>query len=268
MCATPIGNLGDASSRLTETLEAVDVVYAEDTRRAGRLLEHLGVKAPLRSYFVGNERARASELAATLAQGSDVALVTDAGTPAISDPGLSAVEAALSIGAAVVPIPGPSAVTALLAASGLPSERFVFEGFLPRRGDARKRRLQDIARSEMTVVWFTTGTRIAADLADLIEAGASPDRHVVVGRELTKLHEEFWRGTLGQWEERPLAELRGEFTAAVGGSPASVDPDRAVSMAAALVANGSSVKDAAAEVSASTGVSKRLLYEALIKGRG
>lgn len=265
VCATPIGNLGDASARLRAVFSEVDIVFAEDTRRTGRLLEHLGVSVPLRSYFAGNESERAVELKARIADGERIALVSDAGTPAISDPGLSAVMATLSAGGDVVPVPGPSAVTTLLAVSGLPSDRFVFEGFIPRKGSARTDRLEAMAHETRTVVFFTTGKRLTDDLFDLAEAGVDGWRPVVIGRELTKLHEEIWRGALG---EALTAEHdpRGEVTVALAGAePIAVTVDEAVRQAADLVEAGQSVKSAAAEVAGETGVSRRKIYERLIR---
>lgn len=267
VCSTPIGNLGDVSRRLAEVLAGVEVVYAEDTRRTAKLLNHLGVTVPLRSYFAGNEAARSSELGQRITAGSSVALVSDAGTPAISDPGLTAVTAALAAGGTVVPVPGPSAVTALLSASGLPSERFVFEGFLPRKGRIRRERLDEIAAETRTVVFFTTAQRILADLESLADAGIGDDRLVVVGRELTKLHEEVWRGSIEAALGAPF-ELRGEFTVALSGATSTpADLDEAVAAAHALVEGGSSVKDAAGEIAASTGLSRREIYERLIRRR-
>lgn len=265
VCSTPIGNLGDVTGRLAEVLRTVDVVYAEDTRRTGKLLAHLHVTVPLRSYFAGNEDTRSSELGDRIAAGSSVALVSDAGTPAIADPGLSAVAATIAAGGTVVPIPGPSAVTALLSASGLPSERFVFEGFLPKKGTARADRFASLAAEARTVVFFTTAPRIVADLDLLLDTGADPARPVVVGRELTKLHEQIWRGSLAEAATAPF-ELRGEFTVAVGGEVADApDLDSAVAEARARIEGGKSVKDAAGELSAETGLSRRDLYERLIR---
>ena len=180
VCATPIGNLGDVTERLVATLQRVDVIFAEDTRRTGRLLSALGVDTPLRSFFTGNEGKRRIELGQRLAAGADVALVTDAGTPAISDPGLLAVREAVSVGAVIVPIPGPSAITTLLSASGLPADRFVFDGFLPRKPGVRSRRLAEIASQTQTTVLFVSPHRAGDDLGDLARV-LGADRAVVVG---------------------------------------------------------------------------------------
>jgi 16S rRNA (cytidine1402-2'-O)-methyltransferase len=268
ICATPIGNLDDASPRLREALASAAVVYAEDTRRSKTLLDALGVDRPLRSYFVGNEDARAHELGERLAAGEVVALVSDAGMPGVADPGLSAVRAALRAGATVTVVPGPSAVTAALAVSGLPSDRFVFEGFLARRGKDRAAALERIAAEERTVVLFAAKRRVADDLADL--AGAcGPDRPVAVVRELTKLHEEVWRGDLraavAHWTD---VEQLGEFTLVVGGGVAA-QPDlgRALDEVFARIEAGTSLTSAVREVATATGTPRRRLYEAAIRRR-
>jgi 16S rRNA (cytidine1402-2'-O)-methyltransferase len=264
LCAGPIGNLGDAPPRLAETLRSADVVYAEDTRRARVLLDHLGVARPLRSYFAGNEAERAGELGRRLEAGETVALLTDAGMPTISDPGLSAVRAALQAGAVVTGVPGPSAVTLAVAVSGLPADRFVFEGFLPRRGADRTRRLASLAAEPRSMVLFCAPGRLAADLEALAEA-LDGGRACAVCRELTKLHEEVWRGTLdegaGRWAEGPV---RGEVTLVVAGAPeAAPDLEGAIAAVEALVARGTAVSEACREVAAERGVRRRALYEAV-----
>jgi 16S rRNA (cytidine1402-2'-O)-methyltransferase len=263
LCASPIGNLADAPPRLAEALGTADLVYAEDTRRARILLTHLGVSRPVRSYFAGNEAARAVELGGRLAAGETVALLTDAGVPTISDPGLSAVRAALNAGAVVTGVPGPSAVTLALAVSGLPADRFVFEGFLPRRGERRAERLSTLAGEPRTLVFFCATGRLAADLDDLA-AALGGERPCVVCRELTKLHEEIRRETLGEagrhWAESPA---RGEVTLVVGGAPAPA-PDLAAALARVeeMVAAGSALSTACRVVAAEQGVRRRALYEA------
>ncbi len=267
VCSTPIGNLGDISERLKATLARVDVVFAEDTRRTGKLLSVIGVSVPLRSYFVGNEADRAEELAERLAAGEDVALVSDAGTPSVADPGLSAVRVALSVGAVVTPIPGPSAVTAALAVADVPTERFVFEGFLPRKGGDRTARMGDLATERRTTVFFTTGNRIGKDLTDLASR-CSPSRRVVVGRELTKLHEEIWRGTLAESVEH-WKDGRGEFTVVLeGAAPEStVSIEEATVVVLGRIEQGVSMKDAVREVAESLGLRKRELYAAVLAER-
>jgi len=268
LCAGPIGNLGDAPPRLAEALSGADVVYAEDTRRARILLQHLGVGTPTRSYFVGNEADRAVELAGRLADGEVVALITDAGTPGIADPGLTAVRAAVEAGADITGVPGPSAVTLALAVSGLPADRFVFEGFLPRKGRRRADRMLGLHGEERTAVLFCSPRRLAADLADL--AGISdPDRPVVVCRELTKLYEELWRGTVEQaaayWSEHGA---RGEVTLVVGGAVATgPDLDDALTRAARLVDGGMAASQASRMIAEDTGVARRQIYEGLVHRR-
>ena len=267
LCGTPIGNLADAPPRLAEALSSADTIYAEDTRRSGRLCDALGV-APrrLRSFFAGNENTRAAELAGRLAAGETVALVTDAGTPGISDPGLRAVRAAAEQGVRVTIVPGPSAVTAALAVAGLPANRFGFEGFLPRSGEKRARRIGAVAASPQTVVLFSAPHRLRGDLGDLADAGLG-DRPVAVVRELTKLHEEIWTGTVSQacreWNER---SPQGEFTLVVGGDETQEggrDPRRmavAVQAVERLVSAGLSTSAAVREVSRLLEVSRRELY--------
>lgn len=271
LCATPIGNLDDASPRLRATLETADTVYAEDTRRSKTLLRHFGIDRRLRSYFAGNEAERSQELAKALTGGATVALLTDAGMPAIADPGHSAVRAAIEVGSTVTVVPGPSAVTAALAVSGLPSDRFVFEGFLPRKGSARAARLAALASERRTVVLFAAPSRIVSDLEDLAEALGS-ERQIAVVRELTKLHEETWRGSLVAAAERWTSEVRarGEFTLVLEGAaapePASVG--ELVARVEVLVARGTSTSDAVREVAAEYGVSRRELYERMVKAPG
>ncbi|GIU91845.1 MAG: ribosomal RNA small subunit methyltransferase I [Acidimicrobiia bacterium] len=259
LCATPIGNLGDVPPRLIETLASVDLVYAEDTRRLSKLLTKTGVGATVRSYFVGNEAERSEELAGHLARGRSVALVTDAGTPGIADPGLSAVRAARRVGATVSVIPGPSAVTAALAVSGFPADRFVFEGFLPRRGAKRALSLTELAEETRTVVLFASPRRIGADLNDLA-VHLGEDREVCIARELTKLHEEVWWGTLGEARDR-WSEARGEITVVIA-PPAEVapSPEEGERVARRLLEEGLGASEAARRASAVTGVPRREIY--------
>ncbi|MBN2113325.1 MAG: 16S rRNA (cytidine(1402)-2'-O)-methyltransferase [Acidimicrobiia bacterium] len=268
LCAGPIGNLADAPPRLAEALLSAAVVYAEDTRRARILLDHLGVTRPLRSYFAGNEAERAGEVARRLEAGETVALLTDAGMPTISDPGLSAVRAALAAGAEVTGVPGASAVTLAVALSGLPADRFAFEGFLPRRGEKRRERLRALAAEERTMVLFCAPGRLAADLAEL-SALLGEARNCVVCRELTKMHEEVWRGSLGEaqrhWAESPA---RGEVTLVVAGAPETVpDLERAAARVEEMVAAGTAVSTACRMVAEETGVRRRALYEAVTRRR-
>ncbi|NNC92159.1 MAG: 16S rRNA (cytidine(1402)-2'-O)-methyltransferase [Acidimicrobiia bacterium] len=266
MCATPIGNLSDAPPRLREALAAADIVYCEDTRRSGKLMAALGVKVRLRSYFVANEDARAVELAEHLQAGKTVALITDAGVPAVADPGLSAVVAAVGAGATVTVVPGPSAVTAAVAVSGLPSERFVFEGFLPRKQEQRTARLEELAGEPRTMVFFVAASRAATELAAIAEV-CGHDRDAVVARELTKLHEEVWRGTVSaaavHYADKPP---KGELTVVVAGAPESTgDLEAAVALVERFVADGVLFSEAVKRATDAHGVRRRLLYEAALR---
>jgi 16S rRNA (cytidine1402-2'-O)-methyltransferase len=269
ICATPIGNLDDASPRLRETLAGADVVFAEDTRRTGKLLERLEVDADLRSFFVGNEQQRSIEIRTRLERGETIALVSDAGTPAISDPGVAAVRAARSVDAAISVVPGPSAVTAAIAVAGLGGDRFVFEGFLPRSGEDREHRIEIAANDDRPVVLFSAPSRVGRDLADLMTA-AGPERIVVVAREVTKLHEEIWAGTLEDavvhWTDE--VEPRGEFTLVIE-PRAEEPPDLSAALATVeeRIAEGERLSNAVREVAAETGVSRRALYETALELR-
>jgi 16S rRNA (cytidine1402-2'-O)-methyltransferase len=269
LCATPIGNLGDVSSRLVETLRSADIVYAEDTRRTGRLLNHLGISVPMRSFFEGNERTRLDQLAAELTSGSVIALVSDAGMPVISDPGATAVRVAIDSGATVTAIPGPSAVTMAVAVSGFDGDRFVFGGFLPRKGKDRTVGLELIRDESRTCVIFAAPSRVARDLADL-RVVIGGDRRVVVTRELTKMHEEIWRGTVGEAADEfsDPSRQRGEFTIVI--EAASIgDPsiDDAVHAAIRLVAEGASTADAVRDAAAAFGVSRREVYGRVLRSK-
>lgn len=268
ICATPIGNLGDVSPRLADVLRDADVVYAEDTRRAAILLRHLGVDVPTRSYFVGNEEARAAELGERLRSGERVVLISDAGTPSIADPGVSAVRAARAAGAPITAVPGPSAVTTALAVSGFGADRFAFEGFLPRKGKDRARRLESLAADDRTLVFFAATARVAEDLADLA-AALGEDREAAVCRELTKLHEEIVHATLGEaaayWQ---ATEPRGEFTIVVAPRPVpGPSLEDAVALVAARVEAGESMSAAVRAVSDDLGIPRRRLYEATLRRR-
>jgi 16S rRNA (cytidine1402-2'-O)-methyltransferase len=267
LCATPIGNLGDVSARLTATLSAADVIFAEDTRRARAFLSALGVTPPpLRSFFAGNESRRHGELRSRLTAGETVVVITDAGTPAVADPGLSAVRIADEVGAKVTVVPGPSAVTAAVALSGLPSERFVFEGFLPRRGEDRRRRLEALAGEERTMVLFSATRRVVEDLADLA-AALGGERPVVVAREITKVHEERWRGTLaGAAAHWAAIGGRGEFTLVIAPLVRArrLDLTAALEQVATLRAEGLSLPEAVKRSAAEHEVDRRRLYEAAV----
>jgi 16S rRNA (cytidine1402-2'-O)-methyltransferase len=221
--ATPIGNLADLSERAREALAQADIIAAEDTRHTGALLKALGLATPLLSLHAHNESRRVPALLTRLAQGERVALVSDAGTPLLSDPGYELVRAAISAGFEVSAIPGPSAITAALAVAGLPTDRFCFEGFLPARERERRAALEALAHERRTLVFFEAPHRIAAALADMA-AVLGPEREAVVARELTKAHETLYRGTLSELAARAATEAnfaRGEITLVVRGAPAA-----------------------------------------------
>jgi 16S rRNA (cytidine1402-2'-O)-methyltransferase len=264
LIGTPIGNLGDLSPRAVEELARADVVACEDSRRTGRLLQHAGVRA--RELLVvndHNEAQRVGEVLARLARGERVAVVTDAGMPGISDPGERLVRAAARDGHTVEVVPGPSAAVAALVASGLPTGRFVFEGFLSRKAGARRQRLAELVDDERTLVFYEAPHRLAATLADL-SAVLGAWRQVAVARELTKLHEEIWRGHLNDAAEW-AAETppRGEIAVVVQGAlrPGPAGEDDVEAAVRARLDAGDSARDAATTVAAELGVPKRQAYE-------
>lgn len=271
--ATPIGNLDDLAPRAATAMRDADLVVAEDTRRTGRLLAHIGVDTPQWSLHEHNERDRADAVVARLLEGQQVVLVSDAGTPAVSDPGYRLVQACVEAGVEVVAVPGPSAVLHALVTSALPTDRFAFDGFLPRSGATRRQRLAEVAAERRTVVLFLSPHRAAADLADLA-AACGADRPAALARELTKLHEETMRASLGELAERVQREgVRGELTLVVGGAPApevdvaSLDPADLAAMVAALEADGTSRKDAIRTVATDLGLPKRDVYDAVVAHR-
>jgi 16S rRNA (cytidine1402-2'-O)-methyltransferase len=273
VCATPIGNLEDASPRLARTLAEADLVACEDTRQTRKLLTHLGVQTRMVSYHEVGERERAEQVADRVAAGARVALVTDAGMPGVSDPGYLLVAACLARGVQVDVVPGPSAVLAALVVSGLPTDRFCFEGFPPRRTGVRDRRLAELATEPRTMVFFEAPHRVLATLAAMAEAFGA-DRPCAVVRELTKVHEEVLRGSLADVRERlAAAGPRGELTLVVAGAPAAA-PGAAVPAAdlvaevAALVAGGASTRDAIAAVARTSGTPRRAVYQAVLAARG
>lgn len=219
--ATPIGNLADLSPRARDSLQRADVIAAEDTRRTGQLLTAFGIERPLLSLHAHNERARSSDLLARLDEGAVVALVSDAGTPVLSDPGHELVRAAAAAGHTVTAIPGPTAIAAALAISGIPADRFCFEGFLPARPRERRARLAELAREPRALVFFEGPHRLAEALTDLAEL-FGPAREAVVARELTKAFETVYRGSLAQLATQAAADAnmtRGELTLIVAGAP-------------------------------------------------
>lgn len=261
--ATPIGNLEDLTRRAERVLGEVAHVAAEDTRHTGRLLKHLGIRTHLVSLHAHNEASRLELLLGWLDAGEDVALVSDAGTPLISDPGARLVEAVASAGHSVVPVPGPSAALAALVASGLPSERFVFLGFPARKGRARAEVLARIARSPETCILFESPERVSALLQDLEEA-CGGERRVVVAREMTKLHEEFRRGTVAELRGYYSKEkARGEITVLVEGAvadPGEPDPRELRERALDLLARGARPSAAARTLADETGISRNRAY--------
>jgi 16S rRNA (cytidine1402-2'-O)-methyltransferase len=266
VCSTPIGNLGDISRRLAETLSTVDIVYAEDTRRVAKLLNHLGVKVRTRSLFAGNEMERSGELVEELRSGLSVALVSDAGMPTISDPGSEAVRLARAAGMEVTAIPGPSSVTMSLALSGFSGERFVFEGFLPKRGQERHNRIAGAAREKRPVVWFMSPHRLIDDLRDILSV-VGPQRPISINRELTKIHEEVWVGSIGEAVDFWGSQVaRGEFTMVMGpAETVAIDLTTAVAEARLLVTSGTSLSEAARIVSENLGLSRRDIYQTLLE---
>jgi len=273
MLGAPLGNPGDASTRLRAALAEADVVAAEDTRRLARLAADLGISVTGRvvSYFEGNEERRTPELVEALRRGETVAVITDGGMPSVSDPGFRLVRAALAEGVALTSVPGPSAVTTALALSGLPCDRFCFEGFPPRRPGERRAYLDDLADERRTLVFFESPHRIADTLADLI-AAFGDDRPAALARELTKTHEEVRRAPLGELAASVAADPpRGEITLVVGGAvPGAVAVVAAGDLAAAvaaLEATGTPRKAAISAVAKAHHRPKRDVYAAVVASR-
>jgi len=271
LAGTPIGDIADAPPRLAAELASADVIAAEDTRRLRRLTAGLGVTpaGTVVSYFEGNEASRTPELVDRLRDGARVVLVTDAGMPSVSDPGYRLVAAAVDAGVTVTAIPGPSAVLTALALSGLPVDRFCFEGFLPRKAGERARRLEELADEPRTVVLFEAPHRLHAALAAMAKA-FGPDRPAAVCREMTKTYEEVKRGSLEDLVAWADGDVRGEITVVVAGRPPPEAPDRIedlVPRVLELVAAGSRLKEAVADVAGQHGVRKRDLYDATTAAR-
>ena len=271
LAATPLGAAGDASSRLRTALADAPVIAAEDTRRLRRLAADLDVTVSGRvvSFFEGNETARLPMLLDALADGRDVLVVTDAGMPSVSDPGYRLVAAAVAGGFTVTCLPGPSAVLAALAVSGLAVDRFCFEGFLPRKAGPRRRALAALAPEPRTIVFFEAPHRLAAALVDGVAAFGA-ERPGAVCRELTKTYEEVWRGSLGELAERAAGGVRGEITVVVAGAAPSVEPVPAAGLADAVAAReaaGRDRKSAVAEVARELGVRKREVFDAMVSAK-
>lgn len=271
LAGTPIGNLDDAPPRLRQALEGADIVAAEDTRRLHHLVSGLGLTLSGRTvaYHEHNEIDRAKELVDAAQEGATIVVVSDAGMPTVSDPGFRVVEEAALRGVDVSVIPGPSAALVALAGSGLPSDRFTFEGFLPRKPGERRERLKELANERRTMLFYEAPHRIEATLEALVE-GFGPSRRGVLARELTKMFEEFRRSTLAGLLDGVRTDApRGEIVLVIAGAEAAapVDPAALVETVQALVADGTRLKEACADVAESSGISKRELYEAVLAAR-
>lgn len=271
LAGAPLGRPDDASQRLIRALAETPVIAAEDTRRLQRLAADLGVRltATVLSFFEGNEQGRVGQLIEHLQAGRDVLVVTDAGMPSVSDPGYRLVAAALAEGIEVTVLPGPSAVTTAVAISGLPVDRFCFEGFLPRKPGARRAYLAELATERRTLVFFESPHRLAASLADL--AGSfGADRGAAVCRELTKTYEEVRRGTLAELADWAAGDVRGEITLVVAGAPDRVvghTPAELADLVRAREAAGSTRKEAIAAIAVQAGVPKRHVFDAVIAAK-
>ncbi|MEQ8385445.1 MAG: 16S rRNA (cytidine(1402)-2'-O)-methyltransferase [Coleofasciculus sp. A1-SPW-01] len=261
---TPIGNLEDMTFRAIRILQTVDLIAAEDTRHTGKLLQHFQIKTPQISYHQHNRQQRLPELLNQLTTGKTIALVTDAGMPSISDPGYELVQGAIEAGITVIPIPGATAGITALSASGLPTDRFVFEGFLPASGQERQQRLEVLAAESRTLIFYESPYRLQQTLQDFVTI-FSPSRPIVLARELTKLHEQFWRGTI----EEAIAyytdhEPKGEFTLILAGAPAETPVLSEAALKAELsqlINQGLSRSQAARQLSHLTNLPRRHLYQ-------
>jgi 16S rRNA (cytidine1402-2'-O)-methyltransferase len=262
--ATPIGNLEDMTFRAVRILQAVDMIAAEDTRHTGRLLQHFQVKTPQISYHEHNSNSRIPELLEYLQYGKAIALVSDAGMPGISDPGYELIKACIDEGITVVPIPGASAVITALSGAGLPTNRFIFDGFLPAKSQQRKEYLESLQSESRTLVFYESPHRLRDTLADL-ETVLGSDRSIVIARELTKLYEEFWRGTIGDaiadYHER---EPQGEYTLLVAGTSSSqpqLTETELKNELLQIMQEGISRSQASRQLAKDTGLSRRYLYQ-------
>ena len=261
LVATPIGNLGDISLRALETLAAADCIACEDTRVTRKLTERYGIATPVMAYHEHNSDEALPKILGRLAEGQAVALVSDAGTPLISDPGYRLVRAAVEAGHPVTALPGASAVLAALSLSGLPTDRFFFEGFLPPKQGARQKRIAELAAIPATLVLFESGPRLAASLADL--ASGLGGREASVCRELTKLHEEIRRGDLTALahDYAEGGETRGEIVIVIAAPPETVTADGDIDVMLRQALTRVSVKDAVGEVATATGRARRDVYQ-------
>ncbi|MFH7025417.1 MAG: 16S rRNA (cytidine(1402)-2'-O)-methyltransferase [Heteroscytonema crispum UTEX LB 1556] len=264
---TPIGNLEDMTFRGVRILQTVDLIAAEDTRHTGRLLQHFQVKTPQVSYHEHNRNSRIPELLKHLQQGKAIALVTDAGMPLISDPGYELVKACIEAGIAVVPIPGASAAITALSAAGLPTDKFVFEGFLPTKSQQRREHLESLKIESRTLIFYESPHRLRDTLQDLADTFGS-DRQIVLARELTKIYEEFWRGTV----ERAIAyysekEPQGEYTLVVAAAPAEevqLSPEEVKAQLQQLIGQGISRSQASRQLAKLTSLKRQELYQLAI----
>ncbi|GAA1706243.1 16S rRNA (cytidine(1402)-2'-O)-methyltransferase [Propioniferax innocua] len=269
LAGTPIGDVEDVSPRLRRVLAEAEVIAAEDTRRFRGLCQRMGLETDARvvSFFDGNEAERTPGLIEDLQNGRTVVVVTDAGMPSVSDPGYRLVAAAVAEGLPITAVPGPSAVLTALAVSGLPVDRFCFEGFLPRKPGQRRARFTSLATEERTMVFFEAPHRLAGFLEDAA-AVLGADRPAAVCRELTKTYEEVVRGTLAELAAWAVEGARGEITVVVQGAEAvDADPDAAVAEVQRLMADGQRMKPAVAEVAERTGMARNALYEAVLEAR-
>lgn len=262
--ATPIGNLEDMTFRAVRILQAVDMIAAEDTRHTGKLLQHFQVRTPQISYYEHNSNSRIPELLEYLQYGKAIALVSDAGMPGISDPGYELIKACIDNNITVVPIPGASAVITALSAAGLPTDRFIFDGFLPAKSQKRKEYLTSLQGESRTLVFYESPHRLRDTLADLGEILGS-DRSLVIARELTKLYEEFWRGTIGEgianYQEK---EPQGEYTLLIAGTPShkpQLTETELKNELLSMIKQGISRSQASREIAKNTGLSRRYLYQ-------
>ncbi|MEH2294646.1 16S rRNA (cytidine(1402)-2'-O)-methyltransferase [Nostoc sp.] len=261
---TPIGNLEDMTFRAVRILQTVDIIAAEDTRHTGKLLQHFQVKTPQVSYHEHNRTSRIPELLEHLVNDKAIALVSDAGMPGISDPGYELVKACIEAGISVVPIPGASAAITALSAAGLPTDRFVFEGFLPSKSQQRQQHLESLQTESRTLIFYESPHRLRDTLQDLAEVWGS-DRQIVLGRELTKLYEEFWRGTIAEaiahYSQR---EPQGEYTLVVAGIPASqpqLTEEELKAELKQLISQGISRSQASRQLAKFTSLPRRQLYQ-------
>lgn len=264
--STPIGNLGDITIRALDILKSVDVVAAEDTRHSRALLDHYGIRTPMTSYHEHNEARETQRLVARLEGGESVALISDAGTPLLSDPGSRLVQACVEAGITVVPIPGASALLAALVASGLPADQFLFLGFLPRKGKARTETLETVLRSPVTTVLYEAPNRVRETLAALEERGAG-QRRVVAARELTKLFETVIRGTVAELATQLNDSLKGEFVLVISGAePVEVTEELLRSRASELRAAGASPRQILDQLMGEMGAPRNLAYRIAHEG--